>query len=133
MQSSMPADEVVIDLTGEMFRLALRDGGLMRKLRQGPQRTLNAAMIVAQRFAPECENYMKNNAPWTDRTGNARNGLAARAFRDGSEVGIVLYHQVDYGIWLETRWSGKYAIIQPTIDEMGPNAMRAFERTLDRI
>ena len=84
-------------------------------------------------MAPEVENYMKLNAPWTDQTGNARNGLAARAYEDGDEIGIVLFHQVDYGIWLETRWSGRYAIINPTIDSMGPEVMARFERLLDRI
>jgi hypothetical protein len=84
-------------------------------------------------MAPEVESYMKNNAPWTDRTGNARNGLAARAYESGNEVGIVLYHQVSYGIWLEVRWSGRYAIINPTIEEMGPRVMQQFSNLLERI
>ncbi len=92
-----------------------------------------AALIATESMAPQVESYMKLNAPWTDQTGNARNGLAARAYQDGEEFGIVLYHQVDYGIWLETRFGGRYAIIDPTIEVMGPRVMSSFERILDRL
>lgn len=84
-------------------------------------------------MAPVVENHMKTTAPWTDRTGNARNGLAARAYAEGDEIGIVLYHQVDYGVYLETRFGGRYAVIQPTIDEMGPVVMARFDRLMERI
>lgn len=90
-------------------------------------------MIASQSMAPEVENYMKSNAPWNDQTGNARNGLFARAYSEGDETGIVLGHSVDYGIWLEVRWSGRYAIIEPAIAAMGPAVMRRHERILERI
>lgn len=93
---------------------------------------MDIAYKTALVSAPDVENYMKNNAPWTDRTGNARNGLSARAFREGDSVGIDLFHSVEYGIYLEARWSGRYAIIQPTIDEMGPVVMQRYNRLLDR-
>jgi hypothetical protein len=102
-------------------------------LRKGAEKVKFAANLAAQSMAPEVENYMKINAPWTDQTSNARNGLAARAYRDRDEIGIVLYHQVTYGIWLETRFGGKYAIIEPTIEAMSPKVMARFERILDRI
>jgi hypothetical protein len=105
----------------------------MPKIKASKAKVLQAAHIAAQSMAPEVENYMKVNAPWTDQTSNARNGLAARAYRDQDQIGIVLYHQVSYGIWLETRFGGKYAIIQPTIDAMSPKVMARFERILDRI
>jgi hypothetical protein len=102
-------------------------------IRTGKEKTIYAANLAAQSMAPEVENYMKINAPWQDQTSNARNGLAARAYRDQDEIGIVLYHQVTYGIWLETRFGGKYAIINPTIEAMSPKVMARFERILDRI
>jgi hypothetical protein len=69
------------------------------------------------------EATMKSNAPWTDRTSNARNGLSARSYREGQTFGIVFFHQVPYGIYLETRWSGRFAVIMPTINIMGPDVM----------
>lgn len=94
---------------------------------------MKAAVVTANSMAPEVENYMKNNAPWEDQTGNARNGLFARPYHAGDETGIVIGHSVFYGIFLEARWSGRYAIIQPTLDVMGPKVMRRFNRMMDRM
>lgn len=110
------------------------DGRKMKKrIEEGPERARQAAWITAQSMAPEVENYMKINAPWTDRTGNARNGLAARAYREGSNIGIDLFGQVEYQVWLETRFEGQFAIIQPTIDAMSPVVMKRYERLMDRM
>jgi hypothetical protein len=128
----MGAGDFAIDVGGRFVSIVWKDG-LSSNLRQGPAKVRRASVATAHRMAPEVEAYMKNNAPWTDRTGNARNGLAARAYESGDEVGIVLYHQVSYGIWLEVRFSGKYAIIQPTIDVMGPQVMQQYNNLLARI
>jgi hypothetical protein len=127
------AEEFVIDVAVEGARIAFRDGGIRSRLEHGHETTMRAAELTARYKAPAVENYMKTNAPWTDQTGNARNGLFARPYRDGDEVGIVLGHSVFYGIFLEVRFSGRYAIIQPTIDHMGPEVMRAFNRMMDRM
>jgi hypothetical protein len=79
------------------------------------------------------ESHAKTNAPWTDQTGNARQGLRAEAFRESDNMGIVLYHQVPYGIWLELANGGKYAIIDETIGVMGPQVMASLERILEQI
>lgn len=75
-------------------------------------------------MVPIAEGYMRTNAPWTDRTGNARNGLRAR--HDAKPTvshELILYHTMPYGIWLEVRWSGRYAIIALTLQAMGPDTM----------
>jgi len=128
----MGRGDFAIDVAGQFCQIIWKDG-LSPNLRNGPAKVKRAAMITAQRMAPEVEAYMKNNAPWTDRTGNARNGLAAHAYQEGDEVGILLYHQVSYGIWLEVANGGKYAIIQPTIDTMGPRVMQQYNNLLERI
>lgn len=75
-------------------------------------------------LASEVEAYARDNAPWEDQTGEARRGLTAE-YVDGGlfQHAIVLYHTVDYGIWLEIRWNGRYAIIVPTIEHFGPEVM----------
>jgi hypothetical protein len=91
--------------------------------------------------ATEGQNYMRQNAPWTDRTGNARQGLFCRAYVGGSSAGaarksayvIVLYHTMPYGIWLETRWSGKYRIIEPAMQVVGNNVMQSANGLLRRL
>lgn len=113
-------------------RFVLTDGGILRNLKQGHDRTMRAAVITANSMAPEVENYMRTSAPWQDQTGNARNGLFARPYVSGDEVGIVCGHSVFYGVFLETRFSGRYAVIAPTLEHMGPVVMRRFQRLLDR-
>jgi hypothetical protein len=83
----------------------------------------------------EAVAYAKQNAPWTDRTGNARAGLFAKTnVLDGANsFELVVAHSVHYGIWLEVRFSGKYAIIQPTVDYIGQVLISRIGSSLSRI
>lgn len=76
-----------------------------------------ACVAVATYFAPVVEAEAKAEAKWTDRTGNARQGLTGFV-EDVSETLVELYlaHRVEYGIYLELRNSGRYAIILPTLE-----------------
>jgi hypothetical protein len=85
-----------------------------------------AIQQVIEHYAEEVQDYAQENAPWEDRTGAARDGLTAEYQESGNTMAIVLYHTVDYGIWLEIRNSGEYAIIIPTIEHMGPRIMGAL-------
>jgi hypothetical protein len=86
---------------------------------------------IANRWAPEIENYMKANAPWTDRTGNARQGLyTAVNHAVGSMVEIILSHGVDYGYWLEVKNGGAYAVVNPALDYFGPRIWADVRRML---
>lgn len=79
----------------------------------------NVAISVAvEDLAKQMEQYMKENHPWENRTFAAEEGLAADVVHEGFRQVIVLHHgeSVDYGIWLEIRWGGRYAIILPTIE-----------------
>jgi hypothetical protein len=80
---------------------------------------------IVEQVAQEVQDYAQTNAPWTDQTGDAREGLTAESFSESNVLTIVLYHTVEYGIWLEVRNSGEYAIIIPTIEQMGPVVMGA--------
>lgn len=95
---------------------------------------LNRAVGATMEYhAPGAESHAKNNAPWTDQTSNARNGLSARAYHDGSVHGIVVFHQVPYGIWLEVKQEGRFAIIMPTVLAYGPRVMQTLTNILGRL
>lgn len=129
----MPSgEEVTLESSVAGGKIVFKDGGLRDNLRRGAKQVMDAALVTAHRSAPDVENYMKTNAPWQDQTSNARNGLTARAFQEGETIGIDLAHSVPYGIYLEARFSGRYAIIEPTVLAMGPVVMRRFERLLER-
>lgn len=76
-----------------------------------------ACVAVGNYFAPVVEAEAKSGASWTDRTGNARQGLTGFV-EDVSESMVILYltHRVTYGIFLELSNSGRYAIILPTLE-----------------
>lgn len=70
--------------------------------------------------------YAQANAPWTDRTGHARAGLDTSVQWEGEEIAWYLYHQVDYGLYLETILNGKFAIILPTLEQFAPQVGRGL-------
>lgn len=82
----------------------------------GGAATLAEAEEIALRLAPDILDYAKDNAPWEDRTGDARAGLDIDVDEDNDEVTITLYHTVDYGLYLEVIESGKFATIMPTLE-----------------
>lgn len=88
---------------------------------------VNAAGNVAQvmeQGQQQVEAYAKSNAPWSDITGSARNGLTARVFMEGGEVVLELAHTVEHGYWLEVIQDGAFAIIMPTLEALGPEIIR---------
>lgn len=68
-------------------------------------------------WAPLVEAYAKINAPWVDRTGNARQTLAAFGVKKSGVWWLVLRQWMDYGKWLELRWGGRYAIVLPALQQ----------------
>lgn len=87
---------------------------------------------IAVKFAEELRDYARQNAPWDDMTGDARGGLDANVNADGDLLSVGLFHGVDYGIWLEIRWNGRYAIILPTMERKGSELLRKWDGILDR-
>lgn len=130
-------------------RLVWTHDEISPNLRDLPEKIDRGLAAIMQYQSNPVQNFARSNAPWTDRTSNARNGLAAEAYergstgpgrdaagrftRGGKAHGIVLYGQVPYQIWLEVRWSGRYAIIMPTIEEKGPDVMRMVNKLLERV
>lgn len=98
-----------------------------------PGKLSRAVGAVMQFHEPQVQSYMKLNAPWTDRTTNARNGLKAKYVRAGDLHSIVAFHSVPYGIWLEVANHGKYRIIVPTILTQGREVMKTMRDVLRRM
>jgi hypothetical protein len=74
--------------------------------------------------AEEVEAYAKDNAPWSDITGEARNGLTADVGEESGDITITLYHTAEHGRWLELIQDGAFAIIMPTLEALGPEILR---------
>lgn len=102
-------------------------------MRLAPDMISAAVATTFKFYESQIENSAKTNAPWTDRTSNARNGLTARAGKNGNTHFVILAHQVPYGLFLEIKHSGANAIIMPTIDQFGPKVMHTLQKILDRL
>lgn len=116
-------------------KLSIDMGEIRHNLTRFDSRANDAIAKVFQYQQTAAENYMRTNAPWTDRTTNARNALYARAESDavGDHSGthsLLLAHGVSYGIFLETMQSGRYGIIVPawihTSDELWKMLSKLF-------
>lgn len=89
---------------------------------------------LVNKYASVIEDYMKTHALWQDQTGLARRSLRADVeILVGNSYSIILDHGEDvyYGVWLELKYAGRYAIIQPTLDTFYPqviNELKAFLR-----
>lgn len=111
-------------------------------LEQYGERALVAIQAVANYWGQSIQDEARRNAPWEDRTGNARGGLffavdgfelepiigtvTPEATSQMSDVAvehgsqdtliITLAHTVFYGKFLELKNGGRYAIIMSTIE-----------------
>lgn len=79
---------------------------------------------VFEEYAQQILADARANAPWQDRTGDARAGLGVEVTSSLSSVQLTLYHSVEYGQWLETIQGGNFAVIMPTLERWAPRLFR---------
>ncbi|MGL5507477.1 MAG: hypothetical protein ACRDB0_06220 [Paraclostridium sp.] len=92
-------------------------------------RSMAALGLYGDSVAKKMEAYAKSNRPWTDRTSSARNRLTGTSVRlSGSKIRCNISHGVDYGIWLELCNERRYAVLKPTIDAIGPQAVSGLSK-----
>lgn len=103
-------------------------GDLTTKINQFGPHVKRAMVTAAKYIEPQALAYMRDNATWTDRSGNARGGLSVETEVKTNTVTMYLYHQVPYGPYLELRWSGKYQIINPTIEVFAPQLIELVNK-----
>ncbi len=93
---------------------------LAKSLEQYGDRVLTAVAAVAQYVATQMQDAAKANAPWEDRTGNARSGLFGTSEADFASKVVTIYLShaatLDYGIWLELANEGRYAVVMQTME-----------------
>ena len=89
---------------------------------------MDSGRKIAYIQAERIEQWMQQNAPWTDRTGRARKGLRAWVREIGPVGSIIISHDpnLDYTIWLEVANQGRYSIIDPTLDYWTPQVQKSL-------
>lgn len=80
------------------------------------KRIENSLFEGAKKVAKEVQEELQREAPWTDRTGEARKSLFAEAEETDGVVTISMGYGVEYGEYLERSHFGKFAVINPYFD-----------------
>lgn len=84
--------------------------------------------IYCETAAKHLEGEAKKKAPWTDRTGQARQRLTAYVTEFSPGVcEITIAHGVWYGVFLELAHEKKYATIMPTIKQESKEVLKGFK------
>lgn len=97
---------------------------LSSNLKRMSDRLGAAVLMYSSTKAVEIESKMKQNRPWTDRTGMAKAMLNASVSQpDSNTIRTTLAHGVDYGIWLELAHEKNYAIVGPTLEQEAPRVV----------
>ena len=105
-------------------------------LKEGLERLSSKSDIAVKAYLNtaerKLENYAKQNAPWTDRSGRARLGLNSYTEKTPFGYRLIIAHGVDYGIWLELAHEKKYAILNETIQQHTNDIMKGFTKLIER-
>ena len=129
---------------------------LIKGIDEYGRKVMAAVHAAAVYYGQKMQNETRRNAPWEDRTGNARSGLfyAVDGFNQGPVVGtvesgpmalmsdvtveegdnqtliLVVGHTVFYGKFLETAHGVAYAIIMSTIEANLPGLEKMLKDIL---
>lgn len=104
---------------------------LGRRYQKWSDELIRRVKRLMREAAPEAELHMKATAPWTDQTGQARQLLMAVTTEEGEEIVLTLIHGAAYGIWLELRHGGRYAVIVPTTVEFAGRIQQRLAGIMD--
>lgn len=113
------------------FKFDAKD--MLSKIGQASTKSEAAIAMYAENAALTLQNYARENRPWTDRTGHARQRLTGSVAKVSQGYQIILAHGVDYGKWLELAHEKRFAIIQPTIQAKSPEILSGFNKLLERL
>ena len=106
------------------------------------QKVLPAVLGLAKEYAERALQDFRNKQGveqdstgeyWTNRTTDAVRRVFSEAFLTGNEVGFLIAHAVEYGIYLELANDRKHEALRPTIEKWGPLFLSAVDRLLKRI
>ncbi len=116
-----------------MADFTLNIENLLKGLSDCENKAQVAMLMYAQNGALKLQNSARKNAPWTNRTGQARQRLSCETEIVENGYREKLAHGVDYGIWLELAHEKRFAIIEPTIQKEGPAVLSGFNKLLEKL
>lgn len=107
---------------------------LLEGLENFESKAQTAIRMYADTSAEKLESYAKSHRKWQDRSTDARKRLKGTAIKVPEGYRLQLAHGVKYGIYLELANEKKYAIIEPTLTEVGTEEiLPGFAKFIDRL
>ena len=98
------------------FSVTIDSKEVLGNLEEMNERVKAGLTVIGETVGAKMTAYAQANAPWTDRTGNARSGLHHEVSWQGTTLDIQIKHSMDYGLWLEVANSEKFAILKKARD-----------------
>lgn len=104
----------------------------MKGTRRYTAHVRNTVGEVLNEREADITQWMKENAPWRDRTGRARASLHAVVTPAlGAYIMSVMYGDgIYYRLYLEYAQGGRFAIVAPTVDYWAPILIRDIAERL---
>ncbi|HSH78009.1 MAG TPA: hypothetical protein VLA19_05690 [Herpetosiphonaceae bacterium] len=104
---------------------------IARRLRQRVDARLTASRTESEDWADDATDFMRQNAPWEDQTGEARRKLRwvrwhPKRLRDGARIALV--HGASHGRYLELAHGGRLQIMGTTMAVKGPELLQRLRR-----
>lgn len=96
----------------------------------GKLKTMYAVEKYGQSAAMKLVQAAKDEAPWTDRTGLARQTIAPVSDWAGDTFRIGVAGNMNYSPYLEKANDERYAVLWPTIHRMAPEILRGMRDLL---
>lgn len=93
-------------------------------------RSLHAAEQVAQNAAAKMEAEAKRSAPWTDRTGLARQTIRGVSGWQGGKLRCGVSGNMAYSPYLELTREGQNAVLWPTVQRNEADIMEKMRKVV---
>lgn len=103
---------------------------IRRGLERFEKAATDAMKHACKETSGEMQEYAKANAPWRDRTGNARAGLKGSWGMNQYVYYIKLAHSVSYGVYLELSMEKRFEIIAPTMAKYSDRVWEIYKELM---
>lgn len=105
---------------------------MIEKIAKHENKVQKAVLLYGETAGLKLEAQAKEDAPWEDRTANARNSLKGGADKKGKGARIYLSGNMEYSKWLEIGFDGDYAVIEDTVTSNAPAILKGLDKILDK-
>ena len=142
-------DSIFADKLEEVRKLALQTGRDMlndfrakqgitavkmkgKKVKGIDEGTNNARMADAVAYANQHSNTVNTTrgGKWINKTARAARGVSVILNADENEISLGLAHAVYYGAYLEYKYGGRYAVIEPLVRQYAPKFIQGVKKIM---